>query len=66
MPARAHENGKHYLRGRFVPTAKNGLAKNYYPEHGFIETDDMHTRAANNALPVPAHIVLETEPAKTL
>jgi FkbH-like protein len=60
--ARAKERGKHFLRGRFIPTAKNDLAKSYYPDHGFVERNGVYSLAVNKPLRVPAHIVLEPEP----
>ncbi|MBM4261426.1 MAG: HAD-IIIC family phosphatase [Deltaproteobacteria bacterium] len=61
LQAQARQHGQYILRGRFIPTAKNGMAKNYYPDHGFIEVNGVYTLSANKPLRVPSHIALETE-----
>ena len=50
-----------FLRGRFIPSAKNYLAKSYYLIM-FVERNGVYSLAVNKRLRVPAHIVLELEP----
>jgi FkbH-like protein len=61
LQAQAQQRGKHILRGRYIPTAKNGLCRSYYPDHGFVETNGVYALSANKALRVPSHLVLESE-----
>jgi len=63
LQAHAAERGRELLQGKFIPTAKNDLAKNYYPDHGFVEIDGFFRLPANKLLRVPAHISLEAESA---
>ena len=49
---------KEKLFGRYIPTAKNGLAEQYYPSHSFTDIDGVYVRPTNVPLPVPLHITL--------
>ena len=55
----ARLRGKEKLCGRYVPTAKNGLAAQYYPSHGFVESDGFFVRPTTAPLSVPSHITLD-------
>lgn len=61
LQAHARSRGKNILRGRFIPTAKNGLAENYYSDHGFVALNGSYTLTANKPVRVPSHIALEVE-----
>jgi predicted enzyme involved in methoxymalonyl-ACP biosynthesis len=44
----AKDNGFRYLKGEYLPTAKNGMVQQHYPDLGFREKDkdwilDTHT-----------------------
>ncbi|MEZ5947362.1 MAG: hypothetical protein R3C04_11025 [Hyphomonas sp.] len=37
----AEKQGKHLIRGTYIPTAKNALVKNKYEEFGFVCVDTL-------------------------
>jgi FkbH-like protein len=43
LAERARSAGATELRGRFVPTLKNGIVKDHYQKLGFIKTDERKT-----------------------
>lgn len=61
LQAHTRACGKSLLRGRFIPTAKNGLAQNFYSDHGFVGRNGMYSLPANKSVCVPSHIALEAE-----
>jgi FkbH-like protein len=40
LSSHARSTGARKLRGRYLPTKKNGPAKDVYPSHGFVRTED--------------------------
>jgi FkbH-like protein len=53
----AAERGASSLRGEFIPSAKNGIAKGFYAEAGFSRLDSGEERQAwRLALPAPADV----------
>lgn len=60
----AARDGASRLVARFVPTAKNGAARDFLPRHGFAAADDGTWTTAVSAVPAcPPHVTIATTPA---
>ena len=55
----ARSRGQRRLTGRFIPTAKNDLAADYYPSQGFTQVNGIFVYETAKPFPIPSHIALD-------
>jgi predicted enzyme involved in methoxymalonyl-ACP biosynthesis len=55
----AKENGFLYIKGEYIPTAKNAMVKDLYPDFGFKKNDPYFILKVKNAKIKTSHIKIK-------